>query len=782
MQPAPTAEGSAALRAGCARWATASPRVGGMRRMPAVTRPTLPMFVVALTLLFPTLLFTQQQTSSRAPSTVVTGRVVDAAGEPLIGANVLVKGTVLGGATRRDGTFELRQVPRGVRVLRVSMIGYETLERSVTIDSARMALADLVLRETAVHTGEVVVTAGRRPQSLEDVPVSMAVFDAKDVERRTLVSLDQALRQVPGVNMTESQINIRGSSGYSRALGSRVLLLLDGVPLLTGDAGEIKYDVVPMYMVDRIEVLKGAGSALYGSSALGGVVNVITKRPAARMLGARVYTGFYDAPQYDRWKWWGSSPRFMNGIDAHVGGGRQFGTEGEEVSYIASAGVRNNQGYRQGDASFRWNGFAKGEWKLGPERALAATVNYASELRSNWIYWRSLDDALVPPAGTDLGERTHSTKLQATVSWRDTPSASYAWSARGTWFRTSYDLESDTSDFSLRPNDRVQSTTHTVLMGLQGAWAPSQRLVVTHGVDASVGFVDARTFGRRTGTTSAVYGQADWGVIEGLNLSAGARADYTWVDSAKADGRLSPRLGAAWTIVRGTTLRASAGMGFRAPSIAERFTTASGAGIRTKPNPSLLSERSVSYELGVRQELPLPAVVDGAVFLADYNNLVEPVIDSDGMVIFRNVTRARITGGELGIMTQLIDRMLTLSAGWTYMDPRDLVLARALKYRPRHLFTASAVFEYGMFALGADYRGSSRVEVIDEELRLVIRDGDARVPIHVVDARVSADLRGAGLPLTATLQVNNLLQYNYVEIVGNIAPIRHFMLTLDARL
>lgn len=740
------------------------------------------MFVSILPLLLPAVLSAQQQTAPRAPSTVVTGRVVDAAGEPLIGANVLVQGTVLGAATRRDGSFELRQVPRGARVLRVSMIGYETVERAVTVDSARMALADVVLRETAVHTGEVVVTAGRRAQSLEDVPVSMAVFDARDVEQRTLVTLDQALRLVPGVNMTESQINIRGSSGYSRALGSRVLLLLDGVPLLTGDAGEIKYDVVPMYMVDRIEVLKGAGSALYGSSALGGVVNVITKRPAGRMLGARAYTGFYDAPQYDRWKWWGTSPRFMHGLDAHVGGGMQLGTAGEEVSYLASAGVRNNQGYRQGDASLRWNGFAKGEWKLSPERALSATVNYASELRDNWIYWRSLDDALVPPVGTDLGERTHSTKLQTTLAWRDTPSATYAWSARGTWFRTAYDLESDTSDFSLRPNDRVQSTTHTVLVGLQGAWAPEPRLVVTHGIDASIGFVDARTFGRRTGTTSAVYGQADWTPVVGLNLSAGARADYTWIDSAKADGRVSPRLGAAWTLARGTTLRASAGMGFRAPSIAERFTTASGAGIRTKPNPSLLSERSVSYELGVRQELPLPAVIDGAVFLADYTNLVEPVIDSDGMVIFRNVTRARITGGELGIMTQLFDRLLTLTAGWTYMDARDRVLARTLKYRPRHLLTTGAVLEYGMFALGADYRWSSRVEVIDEELRLVIRDGDARVPIHVVDARLTADLRHAGLPLTATLLVNNLLQYNYVEIAGNIAPIRHFMLTLDARL
>ncbi len=717
----------------------------------------------------------------RQSSTIVTGRVLDAAGEALVGANLLVKGTVLGTATRRDGTFELRQVPRGVRILRVSMIGFEAAELRVDVDGDRMTLADVVLRETAVHTGEVVVTAGRRAQSLEDVPVSMAVFDGRDVERRTLVTLDQALRQVPGVNMTESQINIRGSSGYSRALGSRVLLLLDGVPLLTGDAGEIKYDVVPMYMVDRIEVLKGAGSALYGSSALGGVVNVITKRPATRMAGVRVYSGFYDDPQYASWKWWGSSPRFFNGLDAHVGGGMLVGEEGEELSYLASAGVRNNQGYRQGDAGFRWNGFAKGEWKLSPERALTATVNYASDLHGNWIYWRSLADALVQPVGSDIGERTHSTKLQTTLAWRDTPSAVYAWSARGTWFRTAYDLESDTSDFSMRPNDRVQSTTHTALLGLQGAWAPGPRFVLTHGVDAAIGIVDARTFGRRTGTTTAVYAQGDWSPFDGLNISAGARADYTWIDSAQADGRVSPRLGAAWTLTPGTTLRASAGMGFRAPSIAERFTTASGAGIRTKPNPSLLSERSISYECGVRQELPIPAVLDAAIFLADYSNLVEPVIDTDGMVIFRNVTRARITGLELGVMTQLFEKLLTVSAGWTYMDPRDRVQNRTLKYRPRHLITASALIEFGMLALGTDVRAMNRVETIDDELRLIIRDGDARVPIYVVDARLAGDLRYVGLPVTATLAVNNLLQYNYVEIVGNIAPIRHFMLTLDAR-
>ena len=92
--------------------------------------------------------------------------------------------------------------------------------------------------------------------------------------------------------MIQYQVNIRGSSGYSRGTGTRVLLLFDGMPFLTGDAGEIIWEAIPVWQIDRVEIVKGAGSALYGSNAIGGVINVITKETSPRQnLRFRTYFG-----------------------------------------------------------------------------------------------------------------------------------------------------------------------------------------------------------------------------------------------------------------------------------------------------------------------------------------------------------------------------------------------------------------------------------------------------------------------------------------------------------
>src|SRR5207249_11340086 len=127
----------------------------------------------------------------------------------------------------------------------------------------------------------IVVTAGKREQSLQDVIASVALVSDSQIARRAVASIDEAVDRTPGVQFLNGQVNIRGSTGYVQGLGSRVLLLVDGVPANQGDRGGINWDLVPLEEVQRVEVAKGAGSSLYGSSALGGVVNVITRDIAA---------------------------------------------------------------------------------------------------------------------------------------------------------------------------------------------------------------------------------------------------------------------------------------------------------------------------------------------------------------------------------------------------------------------------------------------------------------------------------------------------------------------
>src|SRR5256885_7631370 len=97
-----------------------------------------------------------------------------------------------------------------------------------------------------------------------------------DLARRAVATVDEAVNRAPGVLFLNGQVNIRGSSGFVEGLGSRVLLLVDGVPANQGDRGGIDWDMVPLADVERVEVVKGAGSSLYGSAALGGVGKLIT--------------------------------------------------------------------------------------------------------------------------------------------------------------------------------------------------------------------------------------------------------------------------------------------------------------------------------------------------------------------------------------------------------------------------------------------------------------------------------------------------------------------------
>ncbi|NOY05125.1 MAG: PEGA domain-containing protein [Chlorobi bacterium] len=156
---------------------------------------------------------------SAQPKAVIYGKV-SSAGEPLIMANVICIGTGYGAASDEKGEYKIT-LPGGTYRVRCSMVGYRTQIKEITIKNGQRLKLDFELEETPLQLGEVVTTAGRRPQSLEEVPVSLSVMEGRDIDFRALTSLDQALRYIPGVNITDDQVNIRGSSGYSRARWAR---------------------------------------------------------------------------------------------------------------------------------------------------------------------------------------------------------------------------------------------------------------------------------------------------------------------------------------------------------------------------------------------------------------------------------------------------------------------------------------------------------------------------------------------------------------------------------
>ncbi|MYI61084.1 MAG: TonB-dependent receptor plug domain-containing protein, partial [Gemmatimonadetes bacterium] len=191
-------------------------------------------------------------------------RVFDASDQtPLPGATLAVLGTEFGGYANEEGYCRVEGLPPGQYDLLCSHIGYRshTLRGVVPGEEGRV----VALEPTAVEVPELVVSAARRSQTFAQAPISISVADAERIADHNAFSLTGPLRYVSGISQVGSQPVVRGSSGYSRGTGSRLLMLVDGFPMLSSDIGDIKWDAVPLQQVERVEVVKGAGSALYGT-------------------------------------------------------------------------------------------------------------------------------------------------------------------------------------------------------------------------------------------------------------------------------------------------------------------------------------------------------------------------------------------------------------------------------------------------------------------------------------------------------------------------------------
>ncbi|MER3523732.1 MAG: hypothetical protein C4326_06595 [Ignavibacteria bacterium] len=700
----------------------------------------------------------------------LTGRITSKAdNEPLVGVNVLLKGTLRGATSDSRGEYKIANIPPGDYTVIFSLVGFErATHTNVRIEAGAVVQLDVALTPTEIQTEQIVVTASKRPQSLEEVPVSIALLDAKEISYRNSLTIDDALRYVPGVNMTEWQVNIRGSSGYSRGVGSRVLMLVDGIPLLTGDTGELNFETIPIGQVDRIEVVKGASSALYGSSALGGVINVITKPiPEEPFTRIRLYGGFYSKPTYSEWDW-GGGTRFSDGES--VNHSRKFDDLGMSL-YLSRIA---DDGYRQNDYRRRYNGYLKLHYQFSDAEVVTTSFSLLDQKRGSFLYWKALNYALTPPE-TQLGDEVRSTRLYLTSQYSHVVSDKLTYAVKALWYRNKWE---DTIDLGSR------TSRSDVLRGEgQASMLVDDRQTLTAGIEGSLDFVRADLFGKRSGAGVALYAQDEIRLNESVTLSLGARYDFQDIDSLETSRQFNPKAGIVYTPVEGTTLRASYGRGFRAPAVAEAFISTSVSGLIVDPNPNLKPERSSSYEIGISQRIGDYATLDAAAFQSDFDNLIEPGFTASGRGQFMNVTKARVRGLELSAKASFWERLLTLGISYTYVYPRDISKNDILKYRPRHLFYANALLSVDIFTLGLDFRFISRMERIDDEfVRLgIVRDGDQRVAAYVTDVRAGADLTKLGLPLTVTLNVTNIFQYYYVELIGNLMPPRNTVFVLEWR-
>jgi len=302
-----------------------------------------------LTLILATPIQAREERSDRIEGGSLTGTVYSAiSGDPLPFCNVVLADINRGSFSMLDGGFVIPAIPAGTYRLIISHLSYEpVVMEAVTIRAGDTTQVSVHLEPRVLERDPIIVTATRREQTANAAPASVAVVEGENLRERQVTTFDQALNDVSGLTayrsspITVQSIQIRGSSDVAGGgVGNRVLLLIDGRPALTADSGGAFWSLVPTHSIERIEIVKGAYSSLYGSTAMGGVVNVITRRPDATPrteLNLKV-GGFESPPPTIRFT---EEPQLLREFQiTHSGAGRRIG-------YLVGASHKQSDGHAQ---------------------------------------------------------------------------------------------------------------------------------------------------------------------------------------------------------------------------------------------------------------------------------------------------------------------------------------------------------------------------------------------------------------------------------------------------
>ncbi len=701
----------------------------------------------------------------------ITGRVVDRkSSKPLYGVNIIVKNTIIGTSTDASGGFIIENLKQGKYALLVSMIGYKKqtiADLEIINDSSREL--EIRLDQDVLESPSIVVTATRKEQDVMTSPLSVSVIGPRQIAEKSVVSLAEILPYQPGVNTVKGQLNIRGASGYTLGAGSRSLLLIDGIPLLGSAAGNISWTVIPTSEIERVEIVKSGGSAMYGSSAMGGVLNIITRNsPLEPETRFRAKVGAYSQPKFEQWEWRSKTSMFNTLEISHS---RPIGKHGMWFRLQRD----ETDGYTQLGWNESYNLTSKVKLNFGSRYSGSIYGNYYTGKNGLASQWKSAADPFEAPSGDENDSAEgYKFNLNGFLNFIYSPTTvmklklgyfDIEWQNYG---RTNQDYSHETKGFG-----EYQISKN---------W--TNKLNTVGGITTQYANIDAKIFGRHHSNSYAAYFLTQGNLPNNFTLSVGSRWEGYWVDNDILDQTIAPQIALNWNKDGVIAFRTSYGKGFRVPTIAELFSSSQLNIFKVEPNPNLIAETSDAFEIGssiILGNLGLIKLLkfDGAIFSNYYKNLIEPLPDDNGIIHFENITDAKINGAELGVNIGVLDNNLIFSTAYTWLDPVAVDgsgnTIDTLSYRFRHNFISTIAGYWKQLSATIEYRYASRigsVELFDENEQT---GSDIRVPIHLWNIGIGYNWKG----WEAMLRVENLFQYYYVELERNIGDERKISVNIS---
>ena len=573
-----------------------------------------------------------------------------------------------------------------------------------------------------VHVNqEIVVTASAVPETVESTPASVTVIHKKEIERREARDVEDVLREVPGLTVSQTGSLGKTSSVFIRGASSKqTLVLWNGIEINDPYFSGYNWGQFSTAGVERVEVARGPFSSVYGADAVGGVVNIIST-PASDRIDADLAAGAHG---------------LRNAM-------LSFAQKSNATSFYATAEHRQDEGFTANDNSL--------------QRTLIAGLNRAGGNASLGLTGRYMRYDLGVPRGANSSftafvptphHRENGTEWQLAAPFAADFGGVHLEARASQSHRDDHTEDPDAATFgdttSVRRNARIAARFVTAI-GTLAAGVEAER---SEAENRDAFGLDLDTH-RRSSRALFIEDRLTRQIGSGnLDLSIGARRDrYTTFGS-----ETSPRVSAAW-FVAGNKFRAAYGQSFRAPQIGELYLPFFG-------NPDLHAERSRSIEVGYDRYFTSNAELSITLFDNHFRDLIEYDLVASR---FSNIGRAHARGAELAATEQL--GAWTLNAMYTYLRATEEPSGVPLLRRPKH--SGSIAVGYQTADVSAQLvvaRVGSRLDVTD-----LFPFGDVTNRAYT---KADLTLRWTAATVTPYMKFENLTNTRYQEVFGYPSPSR----------
>ncbi len=609
---------------------------------------------------------------------IIEGVVVDNAGEPLPGAVVRILGTTFGAGTNTQGEFSFRMSDNKEYTLQVSFVGFTPVEKTVVPARKGERVVKITMKEASNSLDEVVVTGQFIEKPLKDVPVLTRVVSQKEIQALNPQSFEQLLQyELPGVQIGYNSMSQLPEITYMGMDGEYILFLIDG-ERVSGEGADHNVDFTRFNVddIERIEVIKGSQSTIYGSSALGGVVNVITKS------ASKPFTGNLNA--------------------------RYAGSNGQK--YTGSAGFKKDRLTSYTSLTYR----TRDTYSISDEEDEDGTVSTTTVYGySIWDVMQKLGYTCSERLSVDLkGTYYHNKRdIRTGYLYQDFYS-DYAINAKVKYLIAekqqlvmSYTFDNYKKDkdyyIAQTTSTDYRNRTHSPRIDYTGTFGQHTISVGSEGYFEYLKHYFLPDSSSVKGNSAAVYAQEDWRVTENFNVVVGVRADW----HEKYKWHVTPKVSFLYRPWKPFAIRAGYSQGFRAPSLKELYQEydMGGLGIFTLyGNENLKPE--TSHQLALSMEYTqngLYLSVSGAHNRFRNKITYQYLNDGTSDMRYENAEKARTTSVE-AIARYNFNFGLTLTGSYAFTDDYEDISGYNTSYVRPHTATFNLLYSRKFGKIGTN--------------------------------------------------------------------------------